>query len=506
MHRPPASLRAKYPWALLLSSLIITCLAAPLSAQVPKKLSTDTFTNTDSDHKTEVEPSSFAWGSTIVSAFHVGRRPGSIGWGSADVGFATSTNGGTTWKHGFLPGLTVNYEGGTYGAAADPSVAYDAKHGVWLISTLPLVGLNPDSQYIGDVAVSRSTDGLHWGNPIAIDTTHLDDKNWSVCDNTTSSPYYGNCYTEWDQAYGTGDVLMSTSSDGGQTWSPGLASANNAGGLGGEPLVQPNGTVIVPFEGYNGVAAFISTNGGKTWNASTTIASISEHQVAGNFRDPDLPSAAIDGAGNVYVVWGDCRFRTGCTSNDVVMSTSADGKKWTAVSRIPIDAVSSTVDHFIAGIGADPTTSGATAHLAVVYYYYPVANCTVSTCKLYVGFTTSQDGGSTWTAGQKIDGPMKLAWLPVSDNGYMVADYVGVSYVNGNPFGVFAVAKGPSKGLLNEAIYSTKTPLLLAPDQPTHSSKNDRPVRNAKSDYARKVYYDDEGQRPIPESRKLPSN
>jgi hypothetical protein len=506
MHRPPASLRAKYPWALLLSSLIITCLAAPLSAQVPKKLSTDTFTNTDSDHKTEVEPSSFAWGSTIVSAFHVGRRPGSIGWGSADVGFATSTNGGTTWKHGFLPGLTVNYEGGTYGAAADPSVAYDAKHGVWLISTLPLVGLNPDSQYIGDVAVSRSTDGLHWGNPIAIDTTHLDDKNWSVCDNTTSSPYYGNCYTEWDQAYGTGDVLMSTSSDGGQTWSPGLASANNAGGLGGEPLVQPNGTVIVPFEGYNGVAAFISTNGGKTWNASTTIASISEHQVAGNFRDPDLPSAAIDGAGNVYVVWGDCRFRTGCTSNDVVMSTSADGKKWTAVSRIPIDAVSGTVDHFIAGIGADPTTSGTTAHLSVVYYYYPVANCTVSTCKLYVGFTTSQDGGSTWTAGQKIDGPMKLAWLPVSDNGYMVADYVGVSYVNGNPFGVFAVAKGPSKGLLNEAIYSTKTPLLLAPDQPTHSSKNDRPVRNAKSDYARKVYYDDEGQRPIPESRKLPSN
>ena len=41
-----------------------------------------------------------------------------------------------------LPGLTVNYKGGTYGAAADPSVAYDAKHGEWLISTLPLVGLS----------------------------------------------------------------------------------------------------------------------------------------------------------------------------------------------------------------------------------------------------------------------------------------------------------------------------------------------------------------------------
>src|SRR5271155_2161869 len=115
------------------------------------KLSTDTFTNSDSDHKTEVEPDTFAWGNTIVSAFHIARRPGSIGWGSADVGFSTSTNGGVTWTYGSLPGLTVNYKAGTYGAAADPSVAYDAKHEQWLISTLPLVGLGPDSQFIGDV-------------------------------------------------------------------------------------------------------------------------------------------------------------------------------------------------------------------------------------------------------------------------------------------------------------------------------------------------------------------
>jgi len=492
--------------AFLLFSWIIVSAAAPLFAQTPLKISNDNFTNTDSVHKTEVEPASFAWGSTIVSAFHVGRRPGTIGWGSADVGFATSTNGGKTWKYGILPGLTIHYQNGTYGAAADPSVAYDAKHGQWLISTLPLAGLNPQSGLIGDVAVSRSADGLTWGNPVLIDTTHLDDKNWTVCDNTASSPYYGNCYTEWDQAYGTGDVLMSTSHDGGQTWGPGLASANNAGGLGGEPLVQPNGTVIVPFEGGSGVAVVTSTNGGKSWNASTNIASISEHGVAGGVRDIDLPSAAIDGTGKVYVVWGDCRFRSGCTSNDVVMSTSTDGKQWTAPIRIPIDATNSTVDHFIPGIGADPTTSGSSAHLTVVYYYYPVANCSTSTCQLYVGFTTSQDGGTTWTAGQKIAGPMKLTWLPLSDNGYMVADYVGVSYMNGSPFGVFAAAKAPSKAVLNEAIYTTRTPLLLEPNARTYSSKNDKPLPNAKSDYDRKLYYDDEGHRPIPESRSLTNN
>ena len=220
-------------------ALLALALALPAAAQnTLARISVDNLTNSDSDHKTEVEPR-FRRGNTIVSTFHVARRPGSIGWGSGDIGYSTSTNGGKTWTYGDLPGLTVNYAGGTFGAAADPSVAYDAKHGIWMISTLPLVGLSSSSSKIGDVAEAVFPDGLAWGNPVMIDSTGLDDKNWTVCDNTSSSPYYGNCYTEWDQAYGTGDVLMSVSSNGGTTWGPGLASSDHAGGLGGEPLVQP---------------------------------------------------------------------------------------------------------------------------------------------------------------------------------------------------------------------------------------------------------------------------
>jgi hypothetical protein len=476
--------------------------ALPSPAQTTlNRISADNLTNTDSVHKTEVEPDTFAWGNTIVSAFHVARRPGSIGWGSGDVGFSTSVDGGKTWKYGDLPGLTINYKSGTYGAAADPSVAYDAKHGQWLISTLPLAGLSSNSGLIGDVAVSRSSDGLTWGNPIIIDKTHLDDKNWTVCDNTTTSPYYGNCYTEWDQAFGTGDVLMSVSSDGGLTWGAGLASSDHAGGLGGEPVVQPNGTVVVPFEG-GGIDVFTSTNGGKSWGKSKAIASITSHGDAGGIRNPNLPSATIDGAGNVYVVWSDCRFRSGCKENDIVMSTSADGVTWSAVARIPIDATTTTVDHFLPGIGADPTTSGATAHLTIVYYYYPATSCTASTCQLDVGFTTSVDGGTTWTAGAQLAGPMKLAWLPVSDNGPMVADYIGVSYVNGNPFGVFAVAQSATSSTsLHESMNTTKAPLPVSYDAPRFSSVNDKPVPNAKSDHKMKFFLDDEGQRELPRSR-----
>ena len=90
-------------------------------------------------------------------------------------------------------------------------------------------------------------------------------------------------------------------------------------------------------------------------------------------RNPDMPSAAIDGAGNVFVAWADCRFRTSCSSNDIVVSSSSNGTTWSTVARIPIDATTSTVDHFLPGIGIDPATSGASAHITIVYYYYPVA-------------------------------------------------------------------------------------------------------------------------------------
>src|SRR5258708_23960286 len=101
----PCNMRIPFRFLIVLLALMISlALVLPAGAQSGLvRISSDPFTNTDSTHKTEVEPTSFAWGNTIVSAFHVARRPGSIGWGSADVGFATSTNGGVTWTHGSLP-------------------------------------------------------------------------------------------------------------------------------------------------------------------------------------------------------------------------------------------------------------------------------------------------------------------------------------------------------------------------------------------------------------------
>ena len=254
---------------------------------------------------------------------------------------------------------------------------------------------------------------------------------------------------------------------------------------------------MVPIDDFVGdVIAFTSTDGGAGWSSTVRIATQEFRGQDGDLRSPGLPSAAVDAAGTVYVVWPDCRFRSGCSTDDIVMSTSKDGVHWSAVSRIPIDPTTSTVDHFIPGLGVDPTTSGATAHLAMTYYYYPVAACN-SSCQLNVGFTISENGGNTWTAGTHLAGPMRLSWLAPSQNGQMVADYLAVAYSNGNPFGVFAVAFPNTAVALNEAMFTTTAPLLAGADEPRLSSKGERPVPNAKGRYVRQ-YYDDEGRVPIP--------
>ena len=451
------------------------------------QLSEDTFTDNPSQHATEVEPGTFSYGSTIVTAFQVARISSG---GGADIGFATSTDGGATWTNGYLPGITI-YEGGTNSAASDAAVAYDALHNVWLISTLP-IGNNTS------VAVSRSTDGIHWGNPIAVTGSASADKNWIVCDNTATSRYYGHCYSEWDNT-SFGDLIqMSTSTDGGQTWGPAMATAGQDFGIGGVPLVKPAGKVIVPILGFNGyVTAFSSTNGGKSWTAAVNVASYISHAEDGGIRSAGLVSSAIDAAGKVYVMWPDCRFRTNCASNDIVYSTSGTGTTWTAVKRVPIDDVTSTVDHFITGAAIAPGTKGAKAQIALAYYFYPVSACGNS-CSLNVGFIQSSTGGSKWTAAETLAGPMQLTWLPNTFSGTMVADYISVGFAGGKAFPVFAAAQAKTGSLFHEAIYTTTTGQAAStPEMELMSAEADVPVPNAHSDHGPMEYLDQEHTIPI---------
>ena len=368
----------------LLAFPVLVAYAATLQIGVDPFTQATCHGSATTNHHANVEPDSFSNGSTIVAAYQVGRI---YDGGACAIGFSTSTDNGATWTSGLLPGLTKYTGGGTFDRATDPAVAYDAQDNVWMISSLVLT----EAGGVKGVAIytSRSTDGgFTWGTPVLTNNSSMSAPTRTGSSATTPRPA----------------PSMATATRSGTTTAPatalemstlhrwrthlGRATTNNAGVIGGQPVVRPNGTVIVPTANANetAIGAFNSTNGGASWSAVTTIATIRHHTVAGSLREGPLPSAEIDGAGTVYVVWADCRFRQACRANDIVIcqSLNATGTSWSAVTRVPIDATNSGIDHFIPGLAVNKATSGATAQLGLTYYFYPQGSTQLS-----VGFISS---------------------------------------------------------------------------------------------------------------------
>jgi hypothetical protein len=432
--------------AVVALSLAMSLSAGSASAAPPLvQISHDPYTNPTSNHRTEVEPDTFSFGNTVVSTFQVGRF---FDGGATNIGFASSADGGTTWVHGFLPGTTV-FVNGPYARVSDPSVAFDPKHGVWLISYL---GIKDPAAGPVDVLVSRSADGgRSWGRPVVVNASgDFNDKNWTVCDTTPSSPFYGNCYTEFDDFTTLNLVQMSTSTDGGLTWGAARTTPDRACVIGGQPVVQPNGVVVVVIDDcfVTSLLSFRSTDGGKSWGRTVKAAQVFDDGHPGAIRSLALPTAEVDGSGRVYAVWTDCRFQAACNSgnNDLVMVSSADGLHWTLPKRIPTARLGSGADHLIPGLAVDPSTAGRTARLGLAFYYFPDINCSPSTCRLNVGFVSSTNGGASWSAARQLAGPMTLTWLPLTTQGFMVGDYISTSIVRNNAHAasVFAVARPPT--------------------------------------------------------------
>lgn len=427
--------------------------ASPARAAGSQNIATDPFTqatchaSNTTNHHTIVEPDSFSNGSTIVAAYQVGRI---FDGGACAIGFATSTNNGATWTSGLLPSITKwTSPAGPYDRATDAAVAFDAAHNTWMVSSLALT--EPGGVKGVAVLTSLSTDGgFTWSAPAVVASVTGNqsfDKNWIACDNTSTSPFFGHCYTEWDDN-GNGNLLkMSTSTNGGTSWS--AAATNGSGVIGGQPVVRPDGTVIVPTDNANEttLGAFHSTNGGSTWSSITTITTIRHHTVAGSLREGPLPSAEIDGAGTVYVAWADSRFRTNGAHNDIVIvhSTNALGTTWSSVTRVPIDATNSGMEHMIPGITVNKATSGSTAQIGITYYFYASGSSS-----LQVGFISSTNAGSTWSAPTTIFGGAQAfptTWTATTSQGRMVGDYISSSYGSDNlAHGVYAIATTPTSG------------------------------------------------------------
>jgi len=397
-------------------------------------------------HRTQLESHSLADGSTIVSVFQVGRY---LDGAATAIGFATSTNGGLTWRSGLLPGVTTYSPApGESPRASDPVVAYDALHGVWLASTL-IVGTT-----FSGLFVNRSSDGVTWSAPVPAARTNgpslAYDKNWIACDNWPATPFRGGCYIAYSDLE-TRRMALLVSRDGGSTWTPPVTvDATVANSIGAIPLVQRDGALTVVFTGGEDLVASRSTDGGATFAPPIVISPFVADELRA-VRAPPLPAATVDAAGRLYVLWMDCRLRRSCTGNDLVLSTSTDGTTWTAPTRLP----RTSLNAFVPGIAAHPTIAG---RLAVVTYLR-TRPCTRDACRLGVAFMRSTNGGRTWSTPQRLDAEqMQPEWLANSNLGAFVGDYVGIAYTATAAVPTFPFATRPTGRMLNEAMFASVFP------------------------------------------------
>ena len=401
---------------------------------VGRRIHRDLFTNADSQHESEVEPDSLTVGAVTVALFQVGRNRSG---GAAGIGFSTSRDNGRTWREGILPGLTaVSRPAGPSARASDPVLAYDAVHRVWLANTLAL------APGVTRLTIHRSTDGLTWSGPIDATIAQSDelvyDKNWLTCDNGPASPFRGRCYLAYTLIGRADELAVQRSDDGGRTWSPAVTQQLPVTGV--IPVVQPDGRLVLTFwSGRTGMVSVTSADGGVSLETPVVISELTARD-ARPLRAPPLIAADLQRDGSVLVTWQDCRFRTGCTANDVVVSRSADGKQWTEPVR-----VTSGRNAVMPTIGVEP----GTGRLAIAYYV-------IQRNGIDAELITSADG-TRWSAPQRLNARrMPLEWMPRTTLGRMLADYIGVSWVRGRPLVVLALASPPRGGELRQAIYAVR--------------------------------------------------
>jgi hypothetical protein len=443
--------------ALVLALLPASAGARPAASKVVR-LSSDTLTTAQAQHATEVEPDSYAFGSTIVTAFKVGRF---FDGGASAIGFATSHNGGTTWRSGLLPELTTaSAPPGTADRATDDAVAYDPAHGRWLVESLTL------SSGSTAVVVSGSADGTTWSAPSTVVSLPLAkngdtnlDKSWLACDTGAASPFRGRCYVAYTDFAGPGTAIgIQSSADGGSTWSAPVfvGVTNDVPGV--QPVVRPNGEVVLVYlNGPDRLEAVRSNDGGASFGTAELIARMRAHQ---RRVRPDLlrlfplPSAAVNRAGSIFVAWPDCRFRRGCSANDIVVAHSTAGG-WTSPRRVRVPGAGRAADHVLPGLAVDPTTSGAHTRLALTFYSLRAAGCAPDQCRLDVRLMTSTTAGARWSGSKRLNArAIRLDWLAQTGSGRMVGDYVSSSFSRGRAIAVFALAF-PARGeQLNESIHA----------------------------------------------------
>jgi hypothetical protein len=372
--------------------------------------------------------------------------------GAHSVVTAASFDTGHTWSTA-MPTVAIcaggsAANGAHYERASDPWVTFAADGTAYLLS-LSFSGAIQASGSSGAVLVLRSSDGgSSWGAPatlISDGSAAFNDKG-AISADAIDAHYV---YAAWDRlgANNTGPTWFARTSDGGASWEAAHVIYDPGAGnqtIGNIPLSLPDGTLLVVFTEFDTVAGGVSAtlriirsaDRDLSWSAPTTIAT---EQSAG-VRDPvsgaqvrdgaDLPAAASDAAGTVYVVWQSSAF-SGGARDAIAIARSADaGRSWS----MPVRASGN-----LAAAAFIPNVRVRADGLIGVGYY-DLRNNLPATGKFQADYwvATSADG-ATW-ADTHVSGPFLLGGAPFAE-GLFLGDYQALGS-SGNVFLPLFVTSG----------------------------------------------------------------
>ena len=317
----------------------------------------------------------------------------------------------------------------------------------------PTTGIGTDGRwYVGYIAngggqgVSYSDDqGESWTKvTVAPNPGSLADKNHMWIDNVVGSPYENYLYNAWTPFGGSGNgkIVLSRSTDNGETWSsPEIISGGTGGFHQGVNLsTGPNGEVYaiwaVTYGGgdENAIGFAKSTDGGETWETAYTIIDgirgIRASGVPQNMRVNSFPVMAVDNgdgsnSGNIYVTWtniGTPGQNSGSDRRVYIIRSEDNGETWSD----PIQVNQSDNDQgfvsYFPWITVDPTNG----LVAVVFY----DNRNSGTTMTEAWCAISNTAGDTWEDFQVSDIAFVPAPIPGTASNYM-GDYLGITANNG---------------------------------------------------------------------------
>ncbi len=262
-----------------------------------------------------------------------------------------------------------------------------------------------------------------------------EDKPYIVAD-TSNGPHAGNLYVGWTRWTLTdSEILLSRSTDGGSTWSkpieidghPGLPRDDNGANEGFDGVVGPDGTLYATWSAGDHIMLTTSRDGGQTFSPPVPIIHTAPimFAVQGLERANGFPQIAMDAhggahGGTLYVTWSD--YRNG--DLDVFCAKSADyGRTWSAPARVNNDPIHDGADQFFQWLAVDPA-SGA---VNVVFYD---RRGDAKNERQVVVLARSIDQGKTFE---------NYAWTdnPFDASGVFFGDYTGLAAYGNRVYGAW---------------------------------------------------------------------